>query len=70
MLRINPLPINLPYLNFHPLEVVSRYLDPQLQVGGNCLYLFNNILKMCSLNKLSYIIKMLLIVHATRNASL
>ena len=22
-------------LNFHPLEVVSRYRDPQLQVGEN-----------------------------------
>ena len=21
--------------NFHPLEFVSRYRDPQLQVGGN-----------------------------------
>ena len=24
-------------LNFHPLEVVSRYRDPQLQVGENYL---------------------------------
>ena len=24
-----------PELNFHPLEVVSRYRDPQLQVGEN-----------------------------------
>ena len=24
-------------LNFHPLEVVSRWRDPQLQVGENCL---------------------------------
>ena len=23
------------HLNFHPLEVVSRYRDPQLQVGKN-----------------------------------
>ena len=23
------------YLNFHPHEVVSRYSDPQLQVGEN-----------------------------------
>ena len=29
------------YLNFHPLEVVSRYRDPQLQVGGNYSYLLN-----------------------------
>ena len=28
------------YLNFHPLEVVSRYRDPQLQVE-NYLDLFN-----------------------------
>ena len=28
-------------LNFHPLEVVSRYRDPQLQVGENYSYLFS-----------------------------
>ena len=27
-------------LNFHPLEVVSRYRDPQLQVDENYSYLF------------------------------
>ena len=27
--------------NFHPLEVVSRYRDPQLQVGENYSYVFN-----------------------------
>ena len=31
----NPLPAKLFYLNFYPLEVVSRYRDPQLQVGEN-----------------------------------
>ena len=35
------IPLSLIYLNFHPLEVVSRYRDPQLQVGENYLYLFN-----------------------------
>ena len=30
----------LSYLNFHPLEVVSRYRDPQRQVGEN-YYMFN-----------------------------
>ena len=29
------------YLNFHPLEVVSRYRDLQLQVGENYAYLLN-----------------------------
>ena len=29
-------------LNFHPLEVVSRYRYPQLQVGENYSYLFNS----------------------------
>ena len=29
---INPYLAKLIYLNFHPLEVVSRYRDPQLQV--------------------------------------
>ena len=28
-------------LNFRPLEAVSRYRDPQLQVGENYSYLFN-----------------------------
>ena len=32
---LNPLPFKVSYLNFHPLEVVSRYRDPQLQVGEN-----------------------------------
>ena len=27
---VNPLPAQLPYFNFQPLEVVSRYRDPQL----------------------------------------
>ena len=31
----NPYPARLVYLNFHPLQVVSRYRDPQLQVGEN-----------------------------------
>ena len=39
--RFNPLTAKINYLNFHPLEVVSRYRDPQLQVGGNYLYLLN-----------------------------
>ena len=30
---INPLTSVLSNLNIHPLEVVSRYRDPQLQVG-------------------------------------
>ena len=36
-----PFPAELPYLNFHPLEIVSRYRDPQLQVAENYSYLFN-----------------------------
>ena len=27
-----------PYLNFHPLDVLSRYRDPQLQVVENYWY--------------------------------
>ena len=39
---IDPLHTKLSlYLNFHSLEVVSRYRDPQLQVGENYLYLLN-----------------------------
>ena len=28
------------YSNFHALEVVSRYRDPQLQVGGNVRFMW------------------------------
>ena len=38
---INPFPAKLFYSNFHPLEVVSRYRDTQLQVAENYSYLFN-----------------------------
>ena len=37
---INCFPTKLSYFNFHPLEVVSRYRDPQLQVGEDYSYLF------------------------------
>ena len=40
-LGFNSYPAELIYLNFHPLEVVSRYRDPQLQVSENYAYLFN-----------------------------
>ena len=33
--RINPLTAKLFNLNFHPLEVVARWRDPQLQVSEN-----------------------------------
>ena len=36
---INPPPAKLNNLKFHPLEVVSRYRDPQLQVAENYPYL-------------------------------
>ena len=35
-----PYPSKSIYFNFHPLEVVSRYRDPQLQVGENYAYFF------------------------------
>ena len=38
---INPYPAKLIYLNFHPLEVVGRGSETQLQVGENYAYLFN-----------------------------
>ena len=37
----NPYPAKLIYLNFHPLEVVSHYREPQLEVDGNYSHLFN-----------------------------
>ena len=44
---INPLPARVSNLNFHPLEVVSRYRDPQLQVAEICL-IWNQIADTCS----------------------
>ena len=44
---INPCPAKLIYLNFHPLEVVSRYRDPQLQVAENCSYFFYLSINIC-----------------------
>ena len=32
---LNPYPAKLPHLNVQPLEVVSRYRDPQPQVAEN-----------------------------------
>ena len=40
LLDFNPYPAKLIYLNFPSLEVVSRYRDPQLQVGENYSHLF------------------------------
>ena len=33
--KVNPYPAKLINLNFHSLEVVRRYRDPQLQVSEN-----------------------------------
>ena len=33
IVRFNPFPAKFSYLNFLPLEVMSRHRDPQLQVG-------------------------------------
>ena len=38
---VHPRPAELIYFNFQPLEVVSRYRDPQPQVAENYLYLLN-----------------------------
>ena len=38
---LNPYPAKLIYLNFLPLEGMSRSRDPQLQVSENYSYLFN-----------------------------
>ena len=35
--NVNPYSAKLIYLNFHSLEVVSRYRDPQLQVAKKLL---------------------------------
>ena len=41
LLLNNTSSVNFIYLNFHPLEIVPRYCDPQLQVGENYLYVFD-----------------------------
>ena len=46
-LKLTLILLSLIYLNFHPLEVVSRYRDPQLEVGENYLYLFNLSTNIC-----------------------
>ena len=43
LLFTNSYPAKLIYLNFQPLEVVSRYRDPQPQVVENYSYLRPNI---------------------------
>ena len=35
VVRVNPLTAKVFNLNFHPLEVVFRWRDPQLQVSEN-----------------------------------
>ena len=47
---IHPYSPKLIYLNFQPLEVVSRYRDPQLQVAENYSYLFNLSTNICKLS--------------------
>ena len=48
--HLDPYPAKLIYLNFQPLEVVSRYRDPQLQVAENYSYLFNFITEISNLD--------------------
>ena len=51
--NLNPYPAKINNLYFHPLLVVSRYSDPQLQVTENYSYFFNfstNISKSCCLD--------------------
>ena len=39
-INFNPYPAKLNNLNFHPLEVMSRCRDPQLQVSDNYYQVF------------------------------
>ena len=45
---VHPFPAELPYLNFHLREVVSRYRDPQLHVSENYSELFNLETNICN----------------------
>ena len=40
---VNPYPAKLIYLNFYPLEVVTCYRKPQLQVGENICLIYAQI---------------------------
>ena len=59
--NFNPLTAKLFNLNFHPLEIVSRWRDPQLQVGENIQIwqnegqLFSNIADWCHILSLSHV---------------
>ena len=51
----NPYPTQLIYSNFQPLEVVSRYRDPQFQVAENYYLFFVNICKFLGLDTYMYV---------------
>ena len=61
MVTFNPLTAKLFNLNFHPLEVVSRWRDPQLQVSENYSdltiggQLFANLAGWCHIWSLTYL---------------
>ena len=40
-IAVDPQSAKLNNLNFHPLEFVDRYRNPQIQAGENYSYLFN-----------------------------
>ena len=48
--RNDPHPAKLIYLNFHPIEVESRYRYPQLLINEDSAYLFNLMYKSWCLN--------------------
>ena len=50
LLDFNSYLAKLYYLNFHPLEVVSRYRDPQLQVAENYSYFWLPVIKLIKIN--------------------
>ena len=58
---VNPFTAKLFNLNFHPLEVVSRWRDPQLkwvkiiQIWQNGGQLFSNIADWCRILSLTYL---------------
>ena len=41
MLALEHVEVLICFLNVYPLEFVSRYRDPQLQVGENYSYMLN-----------------------------
>ena len=51
------------HYHYHPLEVVSRYRDPQLQVGKNVMYFYSLFQNIANFSNLLHILFFLQTVY-------